>query len=144
MKMLTKSMIILTIIALLLTPMLSCTGPEGAQGPPGPQGPQGEPGLSGKPGLQGERGPQGEQGPPGSSLNPLDIALLRWYEANQSGIMRGVGNGPSGICFDGTNIWVTNRWDDTVTKLRASDGTNVGTYSVGNGPNGLCFDGANI
>ncbi len=120
MKMLTKSVIILIIMALLLAPMLSCTGPEGAQGP---QGPQGETGLPGKPGLQGERGPQGEQGlqgesgPPGSSMNPLDIALLRWYEANQAGNIYWSGGSPWSICFDGTNVWVTNYMDNTVTKL---------------------------
>ena len=49
-----------------------------------------------------------------------------------------------GIGFDGLNIWVTNYSDNTVTKLRASDGSLVGTYSVGNGPKDICFDGASI
>ena len=31
-----------------------------------------------------------------------------------------------------------------MTKLRASDGTNLGTFAVGSGSNGLAFDGANI
>lgn len=62
MKTLTKSVIILAITALLIAPMLSCTGPEGAQGSPGPQGAQGPPGP------QGEQGPRGEQGPAGTSL----------------------------------------------------------------------------
>jgi DNA-binding beta-propeller fold protein YncE len=31
-----------------------------------------------------------------------------------------------------------------VTKLRASDGTLIGTYSVGVGPVNIAFDGANI
>ncbi|MFC1943444.1 YncE family protein [Chloroflexota bacterium] len=56
----------------------------------------------------------------------------------------GVGNWPWGICFDGTNIWVANTNGNTVTKLKASDGSTVGTYGVGNSPYGICFDGANI
>ena len=70
MKMLTKSVIILIIMAMLLAPMLSCTGPEGVQGPPGPQGPRGEPGpqgVKGDKGDNGTQGPPGLQGPPGTS-----------------------------------------------------------------------------
>jgi DNA-binding beta-propeller fold protein YncE len=55
-----------------------------------------------------------------------------------------VGYAPSGIAFDGIYIWVANRDDNTVTKLRASDGSLVGTYAVGIGPMGIGFDGANI
>jgi DNA-binding beta-propeller fold protein YncE len=54
------------------------------------------------------------------------------------------GNDPQFLAFDGANIWVTNSGDDTVTKLRASDGTNLGTFPVGTGPLGIIFDGANI
>ena len=55
-----------------------------------------------------------------------------------------VGNSPGGITFDGTNIWCANEEDDTVTKLRASDGTLQGTFPVGRSPRFLAFDGANI
>jgi hypothetical protein len=48
------------------------------------------------------------------------------------------------ICFDGTNIWVANTNNNKITKLRASDGSILGTYAVGNAPNDLCFDGASI
>ena len=41
-----------------------------------------------------------------------------------------VGTGPSGVAFDGTNIWVTNSYDGTVTKLLASTGATVGTYPL--------------
>jgi DNA-binding beta-propeller fold protein YncE len=47
--------------------------------------------------------------------------------------------------FDGTNIWVANAsFNGNVTKLRASDGTTLGTFAVGSGPMGIAFDGANI
>jgi hypothetical protein len=55
-----------------------------------------------------------------------------------------VGAQPSGVAFDGANIWVVNS-NGTVTKLRASDGTNLGTFNVGASPGGgVAFDGANI
>ncbi|GAF98528.1 unnamed protein product, partial [marine sediment metagenome] len=37
-----------------------------------------------------------------------------------------------------------NSRDNTVTKLRASDGSLVGTYNVGRNPEGIAFDGENI
>ena len=37
-----------------------------------------------------------------------------------------VGFGPHGICFDGDNIWVANLDANSVTKLKASDGSLVG------------------
>ena len=52
-----------------------------------------------------------------------------------------------GIAFDGANIWVTNEASSTVTKLRASDGSNLGVFSAGVAgslPRGIAFDGANV
>ena len=34
-----------------------------------------------------------------------------------------VGTHPFGVAFDGTHIWVTNQDDNSVTKLRARDGS---------------------
>jgi DNA-binding beta-propeller fold protein YncE len=54
-----------------------------------------------------------------------------------------VGNDPFFLVFDGANIWVTNAGDNTVTKLRASDGANLGTFPVGGlWPAFITFDGA--
>jgi len=41
-------------------------------------------------------------------------------------------------------MWVSNQFGASLTELRASDGTNLGTFSVGSGPTGVAFDGANI
>ena len=41
---------------------------------------------------------------------------------------------PSGVAFDGANIWVANNGSDNVTKLRASDGATLGTFTVGMQP----------
>jgi DNA-binding beta-propeller fold protein YncE len=48
------------------------------------------------------------------------------------------------VAFDGTNIWVANDDSNNVTKLRASDGTMLGTFGAGSGPLEVAFDGANI
>src|SRR5579864_8133517 len=71
-------------------------------------------------------------------LNPLKLALLRWYKANTVFTTFPVGNQPIGIAFDGASIWTANSGDGTVTKLRASDGMVLGTFSSGGGsPTGL-------
>src|SRR6266436_4095363 len=44
-----------------------------------------------------------------------------------------VGSYPWGLTFDGANIWVTSYFNDNVTKLRASDGTLLGTFPAGGG-----------
>src|SRR5574337_64298 len=58
--------------------------------------------------------------------------LKRWYEATiHSSSTFTVGFQPYEVAFDGTNIWVTNSGSVSITKLRASDGTVLGTYAVG-------------
>ena len=42
-----------------------------------------------------------------SSLNPLQVALLHWYGANQTTSFA-AGSGPFGVAFDGENIWVSS------------------------------------
>ncbi len=75
--------------------------------------------------------------------NPLKVALLKWYPANLTTSFK-VGRNPYGLAFDGANMWVTNNRDSTVSKLRVSDGANLGTFTVGGSPMGVAFDGANI
>jgi hypothetical protein len=77
-------------------------------------------------------------------VNPLQVALLKWFPAYQSATFP-VGNEPYGVAFDGANIWVVNNAGlGTVTKLLASTGAVVGTYGAGSEPWALAFDGANI
>ncbi len=54
-----------------------------------------------------------------------------------------MGDGPIGIAFDGTNMWVTNGSSTTVTKLSPT-GATLGTFSVGSSPQGLAFDGTHM
>src|SRR5437762_2842859 len=77
------------------------------------------------------------------TYNPLQVALLYWYPANLTTTFP-TGNGPSGVTFDGANMWVVNAFDNSVTKLRVSDGANLGSFAVGNQPFEAAFDGANV
>ena len=77
----------------------------------------------------------------GSTVDLDDVALLRWDRLNRT---FGTGNNPQGVAFDGANIWVTNANSENVTKRRASDGANLGTFPAGVDPHGVAFDGANI
>lgn len=79
-----------------------------------------------------------------ATMNPMAIALKRWYPAIQTGNTFVVGNSPWGMAFDGANIWATSLDNATVTKLRVADGANLGTFNVGTNPTGVAFDGANI
>lgn len=111
---------------------------SGAQGPPGPPGPAGPEGPQGPP------GPPGPQGLPGTSMNPLRIAMLRWYDANTSGALVGTAIHPIAIGFDGQNLWVANFTTGGVSKIRAVDATTINNYVTGNRPRGVAFDGTNI
>jgi hypothetical protein len=55
-----------------------------------------------------------------------------------------VGQNPVALAFDSVNVWVANNADGTVTKLRDSDGANLGTFAAGSTPSAIAFDGANI
>ena len=78
-----------------------------------------------------------------STQNPLQIAILHWYNANQTTQFI-AGTNPYGVAFDGASIWVCNNGSNNVTKLRASDGLLLGTFAVGTSPLAVAFDGANI
>jgi hypothetical protein len=42
-------------------------------------------------------------------------------------------------------MWVINEYDITITKIRASDGFNLGTFPLGAATGSYgCFDGANV
>ena len=112
----------------------TATGPEGPVGPRVPTGDTGPAGPTGPTGPQGSQGPAGPAGSAGTSLNPMQIAQLRWYDALQTGMDFPVGDRPHGIAFDGANMWVSNHFSNSVMKLRASDGANLGTFPVGARP----------
>jgi len=63
-----------------------------------------------------------------TTKNPLQIAILHWYDANRSAHFT-VGSEPVGVASDGANMWVANLNSGTATKLRASDGANLGAFA---------------
>jgi len=132
-------------------------GDKGDPGTPGAKGDKGDPGTPGAKGDKGDPGTPGTSGAPGVGLNPLQVGVLRWYDASQtSGLDYAVGSSPDGVAFDGANIWVVNLGSTTVSKLRTSDGTCAGvanppgssvtacSFAVGSAPLGVAFDGANL
>src|SRR5436309_3489332 len=54
------------------------------------------------------------------------------------------GSLPLHMTFDGANIWVANHDSSDVTRLRASDGANLGSFKAGPLPMGIAFDGSNV
>ena len=42
--------------------------------------------------------------------------------------------GPESATFDGTYIWVATQFNDSVTRIRVSDGLTAGTFAVGKRP----------
>jgi hypothetical protein len=74
--------------------------------------------------------------------NPLQVALLRWYEARQP-LIRGTAQNPTGVAFDGENIWVANGNSaaTAVIVIRASDGQLVATFGGDAGAKRVAFDG---
>src|SRR5688572_31806019 len=60
-----------------------------------------------------------------------------------SAIEVAVGDGPTGIAFDGASIWVTNQFSNSVMKV-ANNGTVLGRYATGKNPIGVASDGASV
>lgn len=78
-------------------------------------------------------------------INPLRVATLQWYNAIETGLEFPAGSGANQIAFDGAYIWVSRGTFGSVSKIRISDGTIVGTFGASGGDAlGLAFDGANI
>jgi DNA-binding beta-propeller fold protein YncE len=42
--------------------------------------------------------------------------------------------GPEAAAFDGTNVWIATQFNDSVTRIRATDGAITGTFTVGKRP----------
>jgi hypothetical protein len=92
-----------------LTPDALTTGPAGTNGTDGATGTAGTNGTDGAAGADGADSPQGADG------SASQIAMLQWYPGSK--VDYATGNSPSGVAFDGTNIWITNTDSDTVSKM---------------------------
>ena len=67
--------------------------------------------------------------------------MLQWYPGSK--VDYATGTYPSGVAFDGTNIWITNQSSNTVSKMDPANGSKV-DYATGINPHGVAFDGTNI
>jgi YVTN family beta-propeller protein len=80
--------------------------------------------------------------------NPIQIALLRWYQADTAAIipMQSTCINPQGEAFDGAHIWVacTGSAPPELEEYNASDAAFVRKVTLANAPNFLLYDGANI
>lgn len=98
-------------------------------------------------GAPGAQGATGATGATGLGYDPAKFALLHWWQGvgmTSTTSIYQVNPGPSGIAFDGANIWVSNINDSTVNKLSAATGEIIASYDAGGLGYAMAFDGANI
>lgn len=131
-------------------------GMKGPTGDPGPTGAKGSLGDAGATGAQGPSGPQGltgAMGPPGvpgsglgGFINPLKVAMQRWYEGSQNinNLHPSMRYGSS-ICFDGANMWLFDgNCNGRIYKLKPDGSEEIvslpETWSIG----GIAFDGSHV
>lgn len=81
----------------------------------------------------------GSTGLPGA---PGSVSIVRVDSFSVTNVTSGFSH-PSGIVFDGTNIWVTDPGDNKVKKL-GSTGSILLSVTVGSLPRYPAFDGTNI
>jgi hypothetical protein len=85
----------------------------------------------------------------GTSMWIVDLTTNTLNRMNEDGTIAqtvAVGGGPASPAFDGTNIWVPNFFDDSITVVRASTGQVLATLT-GNGlqsPQEVAFDGERV
>lgn len=75
--------------------------------------------------------------------NPLRIALLRWWDVNQSEAFVASTGQPAVLAFDGRDLWV-GREDGRLEEIQTHDVTLVDTYQLNLNmvlPGDLAFDG---
>jgi YVTN family beta-propeller protein len=94
----------------------------------------------------GATGPQGPVGPAGPANRITDdqIAQLQWYQDPGAATTITVGNEPTDIAFSGTNLYVTNLLDDTVSVINPTTNTIIDIIDVGNGPSAIAYNGTNL
>jgi hypothetical protein len=74
---------------------------------------------------------------------PTNLPLFRWLPIGTMTNYTGTGATPMGIAFDGTNMWVTNKDANSVTKITPA-GVMTNYTGTGTSPMGIAFDGANM
>lgn len=76
--------------------------------------------------------------------NPMRVALLRWWEANQAPLRFPVGDAPAALAFDGKNVWISHDDIAGVSVVNPSDGA-IGRLAQvtidSRQPGDMAFDG---
>jgi YVTN family beta-propeller protein len=91
----------------------------------------------------GAPGPVGPAGP-ANRLSNEQISLMQWHQDPGAATTIDVGNRPAGLTYDGTNIYVTNSDDATISVIDPASGTVTSTFDVGSGPVGITHDGTDL
>lgn len=77
-----------------------------------------------------------------NGFDPQMVAQMRWDQIPLVPHFAEVGRTPSALAFDGTFMYVANKLDNNVMRIRTSTGMIEGIpIPVGNGPAALVFDG---
>jgi len=77
-----------------------------------------------------------------NGYDPQLVALMRWDLLPAAHNFVEVGRQPSALAFDGTFMYVANKGDNNVTRIRTSTGLIEGTpIAVGTAPSALAYDG---
>jgi hypothetical protein len=66
------------------------------------------------------------------------MAAVTWQKDRRST------RGPEAAAFDGTYVWVATQFNDSVTRIRVSDGAVAGTFTVGKRPVALLYAGGSL
>jgi len=77
-----------------------------------------------------------------TTTNLSALASLRWDLLQPKTFI--ASPTPTGMAFDGANMWVINSQVNTVTKHRISDGVQLAAYATGSFPYAIAFDGTNM
>jgi hypothetical protein len=88
----------------------------------------------------------------GSSSNNLGGGSMDGFADNTSfggdvgtdGIATVSTAGPEAAAFDGTYVWVATQFNNAITRIRVSDGTLAGTFTVGKRPVALLYAGGSL
>ena len=81
-----------------------------------------------------------------NASNPIQVALLRWYQANTAAVLT-VHNtciGPQGMVFDGAHLWVSCVGSNELDEYDPYDLTFLQKVSLTSPPFFLLYDGGNI
>ncbi|MBK9766208.1 MAG: hypothetical protein IPP63_03870 [Chloracidobacterium sp.] len=77
-----------------------------------------------------------------NGFDPQLVAQMRWDQLPVVPNLAEVGRTPSALAFDGTFVWVANKLDKNVMRIRISTGLIEGPpIPVGNAPAALVYDG---